>query len=318
MGRTAIVSQPCPQATCLLNILRNDYQEAGAVLDCVRVNREPATPAGSPGGVEVARDLGLEALTPRILKNSNNTIVHLAPAPVVAKVGTSHFRGVALETLERELAVARHLAGKDVPIVRPTRDVPAGPYEAQGSIVTLWQFYEAQSADSLGATELATRLRAVHEALRDITEPLPPFLVELEDAARLLSDLERRSVLPDADLRLLQDVHVSLRTHLISETLSSRPLHGSPHEGNWLATGSGPLLLDFETACRGPLEWDLSALGDDVASMFPGADRDLLAILRRMRSLCVAVKCWIEPDRAPEVFEAAHVHLRLLRGEPVS
>lgn len=268
--------------------------------------------------VQIARDLGLKAITPRILKDSNNTIVHLAPAPVVAKVGTSHFRGVALETLERELAVAGHLARKDAPIVRPTRDVPAGPHQAHGSIVTLWQFYEAQSEHSLGAAELASRLRSVQESLRDITEPLPPFLVELDDAARLLSDLERMSVLPDADLQFLQEVHASLRSDLVPQALPSRPLHGSPHEGNWLATGSGPLLLDFETACRGPLEWDLSALGDDVASIFPSVDRDLLAILRRMRSLCVAVKCGIEPDRAPEVFEAAHVHLRLLRGEPVS
>ena len=181
--------------------------------------------------------------------------MHLAPTPVVAKVGTSHFRGVALETLERELAVAGHLARKNAPIVRPTRDVPAGPYEGRGLTLTLWQFYEAQSADSLGAAELASRLRSVHESLRDITEPLPTFLVELEDAAGLLSDLERMSALPDADLRFLQEVHASLRSDLVPQALPSQPLHGSPHEGNWLATGSGPLRLDFETACRGPLEW---------------------------------------------------------------
>ena len=46
----------------------------------------------------------------QILKDSNNTIVHLQPAPIVAKVGTSHFRDAGLESLERELTVARHLA----------------------------------------------------------------------------------------------------------------------------------------------------------------------------------------------------------------
>jgi hypothetical protein len=34
-----------------------------------------------------------------------------------------------------------------------------------------------------------------------------------------------------------------------------------------------------------------------------------------VRSLCVAVWCWAQPERAPEVDEAADVHLRLLRGE---
>jgi hypothetical protein len=41
----------------------------------------------------------------------------------------------------------------------------------------------------------------------------------------------------------------------------------------------------------------------------------LIVLLRRVRSVCVAAKSWIEPNRAPEVFEAAHVHMKLLRGE---
>jgi len=49
----------------------------------------------------------------------------------------------------------------------------------------------------------------------------------------------------------------------------------------------------------------------------PDANREQLTLLRRMRSLCVAVKCWIDPERASEVGEAAVVHLRLLRGEPL-
>ena len=49
--------------------------------------------------------------------------------------------------------------------------------------------------------------------------------------------------------------------------------------------------------------------------LFPDVNRELIALLRRMRSVCVAAKCWVEPNRAPEVSEAAHVHLKLLRGE---
>jgi hypothetical protein len=77
------------------------------------------------------------------------------------------------------------------------------------------------------------------------------------------------------------------------------------------------MLLDFETACRGPLEWDLAALDDAALTLFPGVDRELIVLLRRMRSVCVAAKCWVEPTRARDVFEAAHVHLKLLRGEPL-
>jgi hypothetical protein len=43
----------------------------------------------------------------------------------------------------------------------------------------------------------------------------------------------------------------------------------------------------------------------------------LIPLLRRMRSASVAAKCWAKPNRAPEVFDASHIHLKLLRGEPL-
>jgi hypothetical protein len=45
------------------------------------------------------------------------------------------------------------------------------------------------------------------------------------------------------------------------------------------------------------------------------ADHELISMMRRMRSVSVAAKCWVSPDRAPEVREAAEVHLNLLRGQ---
>jgi len=85
---------------------------------------------------ELATKLWLE-VSPRILKDSNNTIVRLAPLPLVAKVGTSNFRDASLEALDRELEVARHLASKHAPIVFPSRDVSAGPHRAASLTVTL-------------------------------------------------------------------------------------------------------------------------------------------------------------------------------------
>ena len=82
------------------------------------------------------------------------------------------------------------------------------------------------------------------------------------------------------------------------------------HSGNWVRTARGLLLLDFETACRGPLEWDFAALDDAAVNLFPDIDWGLIVLLRRMRSACVAAKCWTEPTRA-------HVHLKLLPDEPL-
>jgi thiamine kinase-like enzyme len=134
---------------------------------------------------------------------------------------------------------------------------------------------------------------------------------------RILRDRRRLHRLPDEDHAFLTRTHEELQAVASSAPEASRPLHGSPHTGNWLNGPAGLLLLDFETACRGPVEWDLSAMGDEALGAFPHADRELLVFLRRMRSLCVAVKCWIDPEGAPDVGEAAVVHLRLLRGEPL-
>ena len=266
--------------------------------------------------LRLARELGIDARQPRILKDSNNTIVHLAPAPVVAKVGTSHFRDAKLESLGRELAVATHLAERGSPIVGPASDVDPGPHVREDVTLTLWRYVEPLRGAPVRPTQTALALRAVHEDLNDFPGSLPLFTLELEDAGRLLEP-DRSPSLASADRRFLQGVLDEVQAELSTIPTVNRPLHGSPHEGNWLATDHGLLLLDFETACMGPIEWDLAALEDEAVDMFPGVDHELIALLRRMRSVCVAAKCWVDPNRAPEVFEAARVHVRLLRGEPL-
>jgi hypothetical protein len=59
-----------------------------------------------------------------ILEDWNNTLVRLAPASIVAKVGTSHFRDARFESLERELVVAGRLAAHGAPVVQPRAAAP--------------------------------------------------------------------------------------------------------------------------------------------------------------------------------------------------
>jgi Ser/Thr protein kinase RdoA (MazF antagonist) len=261
----------------------------------------------------VAADLGIHAQTSTILQDWNNTIIRLDPAAIVAKVGTSHFRDVALESLERELTVARHLAARNAPIVRPAEHVPAGPHRSRGLTLTLWQYVEAVRGGAPRPLDTATAIKVVHKALTDFDGQLPCFTAELNDAEELLQP-HRSPALSPADRRFLLGVVRELKLALpTGSELQWRPLHGSPHDANWLQAPTGPLLLDFETACQGPVEWDLAALVDEALALFPSVDRDLIRTLRRMRSVCVAAKCWVAPERAPELRDAAHVHLKLLR-----
>jgi len=55
-------------------------------------------------------------------------------------------------------------------------------------------------------------------------------------------------------------------------------------------------------------------LSDEVAAHhFQDIDWDLLRLLREMRSLCVAVWCWADPDRAPVLRQAGTYHLAVLK-----
>ena len=208
--------------------------------------------------LDVVGKLGVPADGPVVLSDANNTIVRLAPAPIVAKVGTSHFRDARLESLERELAVAAYLAGRGAPIVRPTEDVPPGPHCWRDLTVTLWQYAEPVRDARPASRESAAALATVHRAMVDFPGSLPSFAVELEDARRLLRPQRSPAVAAD-DRRFLLSVVDDLQAELSKlSPVAYQPLHGSPHEGNWLCASEGLVLLDFETACRGPLEWGSS------------------------------------------------------------
>jgi hypothetical protein len=158
-------------------------------------------------------------------------------------------------------------------------------------------------------------LDAVHRALDCYEKPLPVFHDrQLKRAGAVLADPGSLPTLARSDRALLADQYARLTQDLGERPLDLRPLHGDPHRGNLLVCRGGCVMIDFESACRGPLEWDLSALPGGGAGLFP-ADEQLLALLRQLRSVCVAVWCWMRPRRAQEIDRAARLHLRLLREE---
>ena len=77
-------------------------------------------------------------------------------------------------------------------------------------------------------------------------------------------------------------------------------LHGEPHAGNLLATAHGPLFIDLETCCRGPVEFDLAHAPPAVDEHYPGAD---LALARRCRLVVLAMVTtwrWDRDDQLPD------------------
>lgn len=71
--------------------------------------------------VAIARAHGLRCTTPAVLADRSNVLVHLQPAPVVARVATTTalVRPNARVWLTREIAVAQFLVARGVGVARP-------------------------------------------------------------------------------------------------------------------------------------------------------------------------------------------------------
>jgi aminoglycoside phosphotransferase (APT) family kinase protein len=92
-------------------------------------------------------------------------------------------------------------------------------------------------------------------------------------------------------------------------------LHGDAHLGNVLMTSAGAVWADLEAVCRGPREWDLCNKPAAFLASFDGVDAALLGRLGGVRRACVAVWCWADAGRSPEIRAAAAYHTAQLRRD---
>lgn len=265
--------------------------------------------------IEAARTLAarfdLDSRSPRILQDSNHTVIHLTPAPVVAKVNTSPEE----TSLADEVAVARFLADRGGPVVAPSSLLPAGPHRENGLQITFWEYCPHDGREPTPDV-LGHSLRRLHNVLAACPAPLRAW-DRFDGLEHVLESDTALCALDSDDRAFLRRRYRELLAEVGRFDPPSRPLHGEPHAGNLLLSVTGPRWIDFESACLGPQEWDLTVLDDEVAARyFPEIDWALLALLRQLRSLCVAVWCWLDPDRAPILREAGTYHLGLLRSSP--
>jgi Ser/Thr protein kinase RdoA (MazF antagonist) len=111
--------------------------------------------------------------------------------------------------------------------------------------------------------DYANALERLHAGMRKLDVPTPHFTDRVESAQQLVASRDRTPALADADRELLGDTLRSLR-RVIGERGSEQLLHGEPHSGNVLTTKNGPLFIDLETCCRGPVEFDLAHAPEKV------------------------------------------------------
>ena len=84
--------------------------------------------------MELAREFGLQVKEAVPLRSTNNIVVWLRPALVVARAGVGHYRRLA-----DEMQVALVLSHLGVPVVPPASEVPQLVHRRHGFEVTFWR-----------------------------------------------------------------------------------------------------------------------------------------------------------------------------------
>jgi hypothetical protein len=134
------------------------------------------TRTGVAAALGVAREQGLPAEDPRVLSSRGNLLVHLAPAPVVARVATltAWTRRGPFAWLAREVAVASHLARQGAAAMPPTVLADPGPHRRDGLAMSLWTYVQP-STERAGPAIVGAALGRLHLAGGAITASSPPM-----------------------------------------------------------------------------------------------------------------------------------------------
>jgi Ser/Thr protein kinase RdoA (MazF antagonist) len=227
------------------------------------------TPVATPwshgavvAAAELARAHGLRVDEPHLLSNGFNVIVHLAPAPVVARIAsvTAALRPRPAEYLARDVAIASHAAANGAPVVKPSGELPPGPHDAGGRLLTFWEYVEHDASAVPNPAEVARRLAILHRALDDFPGELPYLGPVFSGFHEFLDRLEAAALVPPEQLDRVRHASAVCAAALPPDRGDGRTLHGDAHWGNVLVAPHGLLWSDFEDACRGPVEWDLACL----------------------------------------------------------
>jgi Ser/Thr protein kinase RdoA (MazF antagonist) len=268
--------------------------------------------------VDVARELGLAIEEAIPLRSTNNAVMWLRPTDVVAKVSRE-----ANSRLLTELQVAQELVALRAPVVSPASEVPAIVHRHSGFEMTFWRYHPQSSAAEIPVDRVAFALRQLHVSLSrlsaELMASLPSYTAELAFVRSLLADRAALPALTAADRDLLSSTFDRLLARLNELAPTDRfvVLHGSPHSYNVLLADDEPVFIDFETACTGPLEWDLAHLESQAAPFFADSvQTEVLWLCRAMVSVKTATLCTAETDRG-DLREHAEYHLARVRENVV-
>lgn len=258
----------------------------------------------------VAASLDLPATDALVLHNSNRLALRLTPCDVLARV--AH---VGQEAAWREVEVVQRLAEVGCPVGWLEPRVDPLVYTRDGFDVTLWTYYEPVTRH-VSPVDYGKALEWLHAGMRTFEVPSPRFTDRIAEAEEVVANPDLSPELADADRVFLSSRLGSLRRAIDDRGATEQLLHGEPHQGNVLSTKNGPLFIDLETYCHGPVEFDLAHVPETVSEHYPGVDQGLLAECRQLVLAMVAAWRWEVGDQFPNGRRFGFEFLRSLREGP--
>jgi len=261
--------------------------------------------------MSAASALGLIVDDAIVVHDSNRLAVRLLPCDVLARVAPA-----AHQAAQFEVELAQRLAETESPVAALEPRVEPRVYERDGFAITLWTYYNPMTPREVSPAEYANALERLHAGLRKLDVRTPHFTDRIEAAQQLVDSSNLTPELAAADRELLISTLRGCRQAIIDHGTAEQLLHGEPHPGNVLSTKAGLLFIDLETCCRGPVEFDLAHVPEDVSERYADADEDLLSECRVLVLAMVAAWRWDPGDQFPDGQRAARELLRALRGGP--
>jgi aminoglycoside phosphotransferase (APT) family kinase protein len=229
-----------------------------------------------------------------VLHNSNKLTLRLLPCDILARVAP-----VAQQVARFEIELAQRLAESGSPVAALAPRVEPRVYERDGFVVTLWTYYEPATPQVVSPADYADALGRLHAGMRGLDVPAPHFTDRVEQAQQLVASRDHTPALADADRELLGNTLRSLRRVMGERGGAEQLLHGEPHPGNLLTAKDGPLFIDLETCCRGPVEFDLAHAPEEVSEHYPGVNQGLLRECRILVLAMVTTWRWDRGDQLP-------------------
>jgi aminoglycoside phosphotransferase (APT) family kinase protein len=245
-------------------------------------------------GVSTATALDLRVDDAVVLHDSNKLTLRLLPCDVLARVAPE-----AHQVAQFEIELAQRLAGSESPVAALEPRVEPRVYERDGFVVTLWTYYEPATPREVSPADYANALERLHAGLRKLDVAAPHFTDRVEQAQQLVASRDHTPALAGADRELLGNTLRSLRRVISERGGAGQLLHGEPHPGNVLTTKNGPLFIDLETCCRGPVEFDLAHAPEEVSEHYPGVNQDLLRECRILVLAMITTWRWDRGDQLP-------------------